>query len=166
MTPAPKSGILVVCIGNELIADDAVGYEIWHLLQEIPLPETVRLEYAGVGGVALLDRLTGNERLLIVVDAVQFNAPAGTIHRLNWDDLPACPTGAISAHGIGLRETVEIGKLLYPEKLPQEIVLYGIEGRCFNMTREAMTPETEAVLGETADRIKNEIMRFSQGIMT
>jgi hydrogenase maturation protease len=106
------------------------------------LPEGTRIEYTGVGGVSLLDRLTGEEELLIVVDAVQFGAPAGTIHCIPWDHIPSCGNSAISAHGIGLRETMQVGQLLYPEKLPREILLIGIEGRCFNRMKEFMTPET------------------------
>lgn len=142
MTVRKKGAALVVCIGNELVADDAVGHEVYQTLAAMSLPEGTRVEYTGVGGVALLDRLTGEEELLIVVDAVQFGAPAGTIHCLPWDNIPSCGNSAISAHGIGLRETMQVGQLLYPEKLPQKILLIGIEGRCFNRMKEFMTPET------------------------
>jgi hydrogenase maturation protease len=137
-----SSAALVVCIGNELVADDAVGHEVYQRLTAMELPEGTRIEYTGVGGVSLLDRLTGEEELLIVVDAVQFGAPAGTIHCIPWDHIPSCGNSAISAHGIGLRETMQVGQLLYPEKLPREILLIGIEGRCFNRMKEFMTPET------------------------
>jgi hydrogenase maturation protease len=137
-----RSHTLVVCIGNELVADDAVGHEIFSRLQALDLPEGTRLEYAGVGGIALLDSLTGRERTMIVVDAVQFGAPAGTIHCLPWEEVPSCDNSAISAHGIGLKETINVGKLLYPERLPDKITLVGIEGRCFNQMKEFMTPAT------------------------
>ena len=154
---------LVVCIGNELVADDAVGYELFLKLQQMDLPPATRLEFAGVGGISLLDRLTGSEDALIVVDAVQFGAPAGTVHCLPWDEVPVNGNTAISAHGIGLRETIEVGGMLCPEKLPATIMLVGIEGRCFNRTREFMTPATAAAIGTAADLIRHQLRTLQQG---
>lgn len=148
---------LVVCIGNELIADDAIGYEVYKLLLNLDLPGGTRVEFSGVGGLALLDFLCGGEQILIVVDAVQFGAPAGTIHCLSWDTVPSFGNSSISVHGIGLKETIDIGKALYPELMPESIILVGIEGRCFNLMRYAMTPETEAAAGPAVEYIRDKL---------
>lgn len=163
VTNAPGRTTLVVCIGNELVADDAVGHELFLRLQEMELPPSTRLEYVGVGGIALLDRLTGDEDALLVVDAVQFGAPAGTIHSLSWEEVPRNGNAAISAHGIGLRETIDVGRLLCPEKLPPTILLVGIEGRCFNQMREFMTPATAAAIGTAADCIRHQLLTIQRG---
>jgi len=155
--PAPVSCI-VVCIGNELVADDAVGYAVFTRLTDTTLPAGVRLEYCGVGGVALLELLTGSEKLMIVVDAVQFGAPAGTVHVLDWDKLPVMGDGnAISAHGIGLKDTIAIGLALYPERMPERILLIGIEGRCFDQLGEAMTPEVAAAVLPVVETVCKEL---------
>lgn len=136
----------MACIGNELVADDAVGYALYRLLQAEPLPATVRVEFCGVGGIALLDLLTGQEDLLVVVDAVQFGDQPGTVHCLNWEQLPALGGSAISAHGIGLKEAVSIGRTLYPERMPRQVLLVGVEGCCFDQLGGEMTPEVAAAL--------------------
>jgi hydrogenase maturation protease len=138
---------IIVCIGNELIADDAVGFEIYRRLAGCE----ARLEFCGVGGIDLLPLFEG-ETDLIVADAVQLGAAPGTVHVLPWDALCAGST-AISAHGLGLRETIEIGRLLYPGSMPQRITLVGIEGRCFNRTREFMTPEVSDSLDAAVEKI-------------
>lgn len=147
--------ILVVCIGNELIADDAIGHEVYLLLSAMNLPDNVRIEFSGVGGLAILDLLTGSENMLVVVDAVQFGEPPGTLHCLSWDNIPSFRNPSISVHGIGIRETIDIGKTLYPELIPESIILVGIEGRCFNRMRDFMTPETEAAAVRAAEYIRN-----------
>lgn len=124
---------VVVCIGNELVADDAAGCLVYERLAGIG----ARLEYLGVGGVDLLGMLEG-ETDLIVVDAVQLGAPPGTVHVLDWEELPQCGQ-EISGHGIGLRESIEIGRFLFPERVPERVTLVGIEGRCFDRMREHMT---------------------------
>jgi len=133
--PSSDRRTIIVCIGNELIADDAVGFEVHARLS----PVAARLEYCGVGGIDLLPLFDG-ETDLIVVDAVQLGAAPGTVHVIPWRDLPQ--SGAeISAHGLGLRETIEIGRILSPGQVPERVTLVGIEGRCFNLTREFMTKE-------------------------
>ncbi len=135
---------LVVCIGNELVADDAIGFEV-HASLARRLPPGVRLEYCSVGGIALLDLLDGTEDAMIVVDAMCLGAAVGTVHCLGMDDIPRSRANAISAHGIGLRETMEIGAALYPERMPKQISLVGVEGRCFDLPRAHMSKEvTEA----------------------
>lgn len=138
---------LVVCIGNELVADDAVGHAVFTQLAELGLPGNVRLEYCGVGGIALLELLTGQEELMIVVDAVQLGDPIGTVRLWSWDELPVLEGGsAISAHGIGLKDTLVIGRTLYPERMPRQILLVGVEGRCFDQLGSAMSPEVAAAV--------------------
>lgn len=138
---------LVVCIGNELVADDAVGHAVFTQLAAQGLPGNVRLEYCGVGGIALLELLTGQEELMIVVDAVQLGDPIGTVRLWPWDELPVLAGGsAISAHGIGLKDTLVIGRTLYPERMPRQILLVGVEGRCFDQLGAAMTPDVAAAV--------------------
>jgi hydrogenase maturation protease len=152
-----RAATLVVCIGNELVADDAIGYEVYNRLSAMDLPAGTRLEFVGVGGLALLDHLRGDERAMIVVDAVQLGAPAGTLHCLPWNRLPSFRNAAISAHGIGLKDAIEVGAILYPEKIPSIVLLVGIEGRCFNRMRDAMTPATAAAADEAADYIRRQL---------
>jgi hydrogenase maturation protease len=131
---------LVICIGNELVADDAIGFEV-HARLGARLRDDVRLVFCGVGGLALLDLLDGTEDAMVVVDAVSLGAPVGTVRCMALADLPWATGNPISAHGIGLRETLEIGEALYPERMPRSVTLVGIEGRCFDRPREHMSPE-------------------------
>jgi hydrogenase maturation protease len=135
---------LVVCIGNELVADDAVGYHVYQQLQQTGLPAGTRLEYCGVGGVALLELLLQGDQLLVVVDAVQLGSPVGTVHCFPWEDLPSMTDHAISAHGIGLKDTIAIGQTLYPERMPSKVVLIGVEGSCFDQLGADMTDKVAA----------------------
>lgn len=152
MPPADRRAI-VICIGNELIADDAAGYEIYRRLSPLP----ARLEYLAVGGIDLIPLLEG-ESDLIVVDAVQLGGAPGTVHVIPWEELP---TGAaeISSHGVGLREAIEIGRILVPEQIPERVTLVGIEGRCFNRTREFMTRE----VAQSVDLAVSKVRELVQG---
>jgi len=126
---------VVICIGNQNVADAAVGYEVFSRLE----PTTARLEYCGMGVADLLPLLNG-ETELIVVDAVQLGAAPGTVHVLPWQAIPKIGD-QLAPHGLGLRETIEIGRFLCPEQVPQRVMLVGVEGRCFDQGRDRMTAE-------------------------
>lgn len=130
---------LIVCLGNPLAADDGAGYAVYAALTGRELPAAVRLRFIGLGGIDLLEELAGEERL-VVVDAVQLGASPGTVHVLSWEQLPIRHLRPVSGHGIGIREAVEVGRKLYPEKMPREIFLIGIEGACFDQLTDTLSP--------------------------
>ena len=139
------SRALIVCIGNDLVADDGVGKAVYKELELSRLPSGTRLSYLGLGGIDLLEELEGEERL-VVVDAVQLGSVPGTVHILDWAGLPYMEPRPVSGHGIGIREAIEVGRRLYPERSPQHIHLVGIEGKCFDQLGLGLTPEVEAAV--------------------
>lgn len=140
--------VLVVCLGNDLVADDAAGCLVHEHLGRAALPEGVRLMLLGIGGIRLLDDLDG-EDLLVICDAVRFGAAPGTLHRIDWHDLPSLDSPAVSAHGIGLVEVMRIAEVLFPERLPKRAVLIGVEGGCFDLVG-APTPAVLAAIEPAA----------------
>lgn len=147
---------LVICIGNDLVADDGVGHVVYDELRRRDLPEGTRLKLLGLGGMALIGEFSGEE-LLVVVDAVQFGVAPGTVHLLGWDDLPKGGSH-VSCHGIGIREAIEVSRKLYPESSPKSVCLVGIEGQCFDQLGEGLTPEVAAGIPTAVDSIL-EILR-------
>lgn len=132
------STALIVCIGNDLVADDGVGKAVYDSLKEGRLPEGTRLSFLGLGGIDLLEEVDGEE-LLVVVDAVQLGAVPGTVHVLGWDALPVMEPRPVSGHGIGVREAIEVGRRLYPERTPQRIHLVGVEGLVFDQLGQGLS---------------------------
>lgn len=143
-----NSRALIACVGNDLVADDGAGCAVYDLLEASSLPDGIRLLRVGVMGVALLDELEG-EDLLVVVDAVQLGGAAGTLHVLEWEDLPAAGQ-AVTGHGIGVREVLQVGRLLYPDRMPRRVVLVGIEGLCFDGLGEPLTEAVAAAVAPAA----------------
>ncbi len=152
---------LVVCVGNSLVGDDAAGCAVYNLLAREPLPDGARLHLLGVGGISLLESLAG-EDILIVVDAVQLGARPGFIHILDWDDLPQAGARAVSAHGIGLREAIALGRILSHEAMPQRVLLIGIEGVSFDTIGAGMTPEVATAVEESAREVRRQLVSLLQ----
>ena len=144
--------VLIVCIGNSLVADDAVGYHLYTLLGEEVLGPDVRRCMLGTGGMAIIDELAG-EQCLIVVDAVQLGANPGTIHVLGWEELPRNEMRPVSGHGIGVREALQVCHRLFPEKVPARTYLVGIEGACFDLVGAGLSPHVEKALPHAVEHI-------------
>ena len=129
----------------EFIKDgDNVGHAVFALLSKQQLPPGTRLKLLGLGGMALIDEFGGEDHL-VVVDAVQFGTNPGTIHVMDWSQIPSGGSH-VSCHGIGIREAIEVSKKLYPEKTPRTVHLVGVEGKCFDKLGEGLTEDVAAAV--------------------
>lgn len=143
---------LVVCIGNRLVGDDGAGPAVYDVLEKETLPEDVGLELLETRGIALLDDLSAQERLL-VVDAVQLGTPPGTLHILNQDTLRDAARMPVTSHDIALTETLAVCAVLYPERMPKEVLFIGIQGRDFNLLGGPLCDEVAQAIPEVVSII-------------
>jgi hydrogenase maturation protease len=119
----PAISTRVLCLGNELLADDALGGVVAGEL-EGSLPETAEVVFTSATGFDLLDDLLGASRLL-VVDTIETGAhPAGTVSLLREEDVQPIP--GESPHYIGLFETLKLGRKLQLD-VPQEVIIIAVE---------------------------------------
>lgn len=153
------SRVLIVCIGNELVGDDGAGQAVYHELSKLALHPDVRLDFLGLGGIDLIENLNGEE-LLIVVDAVQLNGRPGSVHILDWENLPEMVHRPVSGHGIGIREAVAVTQRLYPEKCPSTIYFLGIEGSCYDQLGTGLTLEVARAVPKAVDLILDLIAKY------
>lgn len=122
--------VVVIGIGQVMRGDDAAGLEAvrrWaEMCADTANSPEVRVELAGLAGLGLLDLLTGASAALLV-DAVRGSDAAGTIHRITPDELAAFSTGASSAHGWSVAETLSLWRQLQPAEADLKIRIIGIE---------------------------------------
>ena len=153
--PSLLERTLVVCIGNDLVGDDTAGCEVFNALSREVLPQNVSILLLGVGGIEILEHLSGKYKTLVVVDAVRFGSKPGTLHRSTLATLPATHHGAVSVHGLGIRELIEAGTILYPEYMPENIMCIGIEGENFNDCGVPLSASVRAAIDQAVDLIRD-----------
>jgi hydrogenase maturation protease len=156
MSGAP-SGILVIGVGNTYRRDDAAGLQIVRQLQAEDLPGARIVEASGEG-IALMELWKGVESV-ILVDAVSSRAVPGTVHELDARKEPI-PTGFFhySTHAFSVAEAIELAWAL--GQLPPEVVIYGVEGACFE-AGEGLSRAVEAAVPEVARRIRKRVQKGS-----
>jgi len=119
--------LLIVGLGNPMMADDGVGHAVVAALGCFDLPQHVRLLVIDDDLLALT-RMWEGERTVWIVDAVSSNAPAGTRHVFGHHDLLQLPAGGrLSAHHLSLGESLRWILLARPEMSAVEFRLFGIE---------------------------------------
>ena len=92
--------VLVLGLGNPLMADDGFGPAVVGALREAGLPRGATV--AEAPDVLQLSRLWQGEAEVWLVDAIAAGDPPGTIHRIAHDELLELPPRAGSAHHLDL----------------------------------------------------------------
>lgn len=116
--------IAVIGVGNILMGDEGVGVRVVEELGKLKLPEGVQLIDAGTAIHALMGRLSGFDKL-VIVDAIKGGGPPGTIYRITLDEVKSDPPKPFSLHDLGVLETLRVERLI--GDAPEEVVIVGIE---------------------------------------
>lgn len=155
--------ILVVGVGNPWRGDDGVGWAVIDALEErtrevAAADPPLELVRADGESARLIDRWD-RRVLAVVVDAVVSGAPPGTIRELAQAGLPGDRPGPAAAgrpglggtHGLGIDDAVALADAL--GRLPERLVVIGVEGRAFG-DGQRLSPEVAAAVPRVVERIE------------
>jgi hydrogenase maturation protease len=133
---------VVVGVGNAVRGDDAAGLAVAERVRG-RAPRAVEVVQCEQEPTRLLDAWAGAD-LALVVDASLSGAEPGTVRRFDAivDAVPA-KTFRSSTHAFGIGDAVELGRAL--GRLPERVVVYGIEGDDFALGSGLSDPVAGAV---------------------
>jgi hydrogenase maturation protease len=152
--------MIVVGLGNPVLGDDGVG---WRVADEVerrlaagpsggPGSE-VEIQRLGVGGLRLMECLTGYGTA-ILVDAAEFpDRPIGEVRTCPFEDLADHAAGHLdSAHDASLRTALVLGRRLGAD-LPAIIHAVTVQARRTDEFSEQLSPEVAAAVPGAADAV-------------
>lgn len=145
------SGIVIIGVGNVLRGDDAAGLHVARRL----VARGMENVYESVGETASLMELWKGARVVLLADAAQSGAPAGTVTRLDASIQPL-PAAFLhcSTHAFGVAEAVELSRSL--GTLPPKVIVFGIEGANFEHGAP-LSPEVESGVADAVRQIETEV---------
>lgn len=116
---------LVLGIGNVLWADEGFGVRAVEALHAaFAFPPDVVLQDGGTLGLALYDAISTARRVL-VLDAIDYRLPGGTLRVLRGDEVPAWGRAKISPHQTGFNDVLALAHL--NRCAPEAIVAIGVQ---------------------------------------
>lgn len=105
MPGSTEPRVLVLGIGNLLMADEGVGVHAIRQLEGMQIPEGVDLLDGGVGGFHLLEAMQKASRI-VLIDATIDGNPPGSICRLRPEYSSDYPK-TLTAHDVGFKDLLD-----------------------------------------------------------
>jgi len=135
--------VVVLGLGNLLMQDEGVGIHALRYLQEnYQFDPNVELVDGGTSGLDLLPFFRPEGRM-IMLDAMEFDQPPGSIGRVENEDILARLNTKTSVHHLGLSDLLAMARLT--EVTPKEIVLFGVQPESLELEVELTATVQEAL---------------------
>jgi hydrogenase maturation protease len=148
---------LVLGLGNILMRDEGLGVRaVERLLERCDFPPEVEVLDGGTLGLNLLPYVEDADRLL-VLDAIDVGAEAGTIDRLEGGEVPAFVSVKVSPHQMGLADLLAASRLR--GRFPAELVLWGVQPAVIEVGLE-LSPVVAAQIDTLVERVLAELSQW------
>lgn len=133
-----RDGVLVLGLGNPVMADDGVGLAALERLRaDYLLPRGVTLADGGTWGMRLLPMIEDHDRVLFL-DAIDTGRAPGAMVRLEGEAIPrGLGVGKLSPHQVDLQDVLAAAMLR--GRLPRAMVALGLQPGRVEM-RVGLTP--------------------------
>ena len=119
-----RTPLIVLGLGNVLLEDDGVGAAAVAALRDrYVAPPGVLVLDGGTLGLALLPYVQSADNL-ILVDAIRTDEPAGSLVRLQDDDVGPAVATRLSPHQVGVADLLDAARWL--DRYPERITLLGL----------------------------------------
>lgn len=150
--------VRILGVGNVLCTDDGLGpYAIKALEAQFVFPEEVEVLDVGTPGLDFTPYLA-DARMVIVLDSIKGEEPAGTLRLLRDREIVAKPPPSrMSPHEPGLREALMATELA--ESSPEEILLIGVVPENTDQGT-ALTETVKSAVPQVVDTVVAELNRL------
>ena len=147
---------LVIGLGNPILGDDGVGWVVAEQVRSalsnpaagISNPQSVEVDCASLGGLSLMERLTGYERVILVDAIFTATQPVGTVSQVLLNELPDLSAGhSASAHDTSLRNALHVGRdmeILLPTN--ENVTIITIEAEAVFDFSQELSPDVAAAV--------------------
>lgn len=149
--------VLIACIGNIFLGDDAFGVEVAKRLAARPLPENVRLVDFGIRNFDLVYALLDGYDVTIFVDAMPRGEAPGTLYLMEPDLADIEAQGAMfEAHGMNPMRVLTMARTMGAEF--KKLLVVGCEPADLGTEEEGkmgLSAPVEAALGRAVAMVES-----------
>ncbi len=143
--------ISIVGVGNTVMRDDGFGVRVAEYLQQhTDYPDFVQILDGGTLGMDLMPYIADSKKLLLI-DAINIDAPVGSYHCFTGDELNAYFKNKISVHDLGINDMLAVLKLT--DNPVEEVIVIGVKPDVVSLGVE-LTEQIEAKIPMVAEEAK------------
>jgi hydrogenase maturation protease len=147
---------LIIGLGNPILGDDGVGWVVAEQVRSVLLnpqsaihnPQSIEVDCASLGGLSLMERLSGSERVILVDAIFTGTQPVGTVSRFSLTALPDLSAGhSASAHDTSLQNALQVGRdmhILLPKN--EDVTIISIEAEAVYDFSQELSPSIAAAV--------------------
>ncbi len=153
--------IAIVGVGNILCSDEGVGIYVVNRLRELELPGYVELYDCGTSGIAVLEALDGCKKG-VIIDAVSMGGAPGRVYKFSLNEVLSVEDNLfrmVSLHQFDLVSTLKLASYTDVYRLPDDIVIIGIEGKDYSFNI-GLSKEVEEAIPLVVEMVLKEIENF------
>jgi hydrogenase maturation protease len=155
---------LVIGLGNPILGDDGVGWKVAEEVKKSLLPApltplpirergTVEVDTAALGGLSLMERLLGYERVIIVDSMETGDSLVGSVSVFPLASLPDPMAGhSASTHDATLMTALRTAEELGAD-IPKQVDIVAIEAKNVYDFSEELTPPVAAAVPVAVEKI-------------
>ncbi len=140
---------LIIGLGNPILGDDGVGWRVAEGIAKLTAnqPE-VEIDYVSLGGLSLMERLTGSERTILIDAIFTGEKPVGSISQFALNELPDLTAGhSASVHDTSLRNALSVGRSMsIPLPKDEDVIIVAIEAKKVYDFTEELSPAVAAAV--------------------
>jgi hydrogenase maturation protease len=144
-----RMGIKIFFVGNPSAGDDAIGSILCDSLKRRKALKTMEIINIGVAGIDLVSRVNPEDQV-IIIDAAHSPDPIGKVRVYAERHIPKTKS-PLSAHDIGLEQSIRLLRLCHPRLGPLTIITVSISA---NVTGPIICPR----LRKRLPAIKREVL--------
>jgi hydrogenase maturation protease len=144
-----KMKTLVIGLGNPILGDDGVG---WKIADEVAVAvgqkSSVEVDTAALGGLSLMERLLGYDRVVLVDSMETGQSPVGSVRRFPLAALPNPMAGhSASTHDTSLIIALKTAESIGAD-IPKRVDVVAVEAQnVYDFSEELSPPVAAAVPG-------------------
>ncbi|MEW6092750.1 MAG: hydrogenase maturation protease [Chloroflexota bacterium] len=151
---------LIIGLGNPILGDDGVGWrvaeEVKQRLPSSPREGDVQVECFALGGLSLMEQMTGYKRVILIDSIYTGTKPVGTVSLLPLADLPDLTSGhTTAAHDTSLRNALNVGRSMdIPLPKDEDVLVVAIEAEAVYDFSEKLSPPVEAAVSVAVEAVQ------------
>lgn len=148
---------LVLGIGNPLLGDDGLGFHVAQRIANECDDENIEVKDTSVDGLNLLELILGYDKAIFIDSFMADDDGVGKIHRLGLESFSGTVLVNSSPHHGNLSTAIEIGRRLFPEQMPADIVVYTAGIQEVTEISESMSEKLEEAVPKMVSLIREEL---------